>query len=156
MCAVVYYSTAMNLRCPSFSDGGLIPATYTCQGDDVRPPLFIVDPPESVKSFAIIVSDPNASSGDFVHWLIWDISPSVRDIEERMTPLGAIEGTSDFGEVGWGGPCPPSGTHRYEFRLYALDAVIGLSPTSTKREVRAALEGHIIGESLLVGFYRKG
>ena len=146
--------TKMKLTSPAFISNGKIPEKYTCDGANVHPPLEIFDPPTGSKSFALIVHDHDAQSGDFVHWLIWNIDPDVRQIMEATTPIGAREGTNDFGKIGWNGPCPPSGSHRYEFHLYSLSTKLDLPATSAKIDLRARLLGNIIEEASLIGVYR--
>lgn len=145
----------MKITSPAFAHNGMIPKKYTCQGEDARPLFEISDPPADTKSLAIIVQDPDAPTGDFVHWIIWDISPEVQEIGEDTIPVGAVEGISDFGRMGWGGPCPPSGTHRYEFYLYALDSPIRLPAGSNKTDFRNEITGHILEEAQLIGLYEK-
>lgn len=146
----------MKITCLAFKDGDMIPKKYTCQGEDICPSLDISDPPASTKSLAIMIIDPDAPSNhDFAHWLIWNIDPVVREIMEETTLIGAVEGTNDFGKIGYGGPCPPSGTHHYEFHLYALDVMLDLPATSKKKNLRDAIEGHVLEEALLTGLYAK-
>ncbi len=133
----------------------MIPQRYTCEGENVCPTLMITDPPIDTQSFAIIVHDHDAQSGDFAHWLIWNIDPAVHEILKETTPIGATEGMNDFGAVGWGGPCPPSGKHRYEFHLYALDTTLELETTSKKEDLRNAIRGHTLEEASIVGLYEK-
>lgn len=130
-----------------------IPSKYTCDGENVSPPLSITDAPEDTKSFALIVDDPDAPRGDWVHWVVWNIPSSTSEITENSAP--GVEGTSDFGEVGWGGPCPPSGTHRYFFKLYALDTLLDLPASTTKADLLSTMEGHILAETELMGTYKR-
>jgi hypothetical protein len=145
-------SSTMELTSSAFSAGGVIPARFTCDGDDVSPPLSWADIPEGTKSFALLVHDPDAPSGDFVHWLVSDIPAGTSEIPENG-PVPGVERTNDFSKTAWGGPCPPSGEHRYVFVLYALDAES--LPGVTKETLAQALEGHVLGSAELVGRYRR-
>ncbi len=107
---------SLKLSSPAFSNSEMISPIYTCDGADVNPPLVIDGVPADAKSLALIVDDPDATSGDFVHWTLWNISPDTREIAENTVPQGAVEGMTDFGASGWGGPCPSKGTHRYYFK----------------------------------------
>ena len=139
------------LTSPAFDAGDTIPAAYTCKGANISPPLELAGTPEQARSLALVLRDPDAPSGDFVHWAVWNIHPDITSLVEGRIPMGAEEGQNDFGEVGYGGPCPPSGTHHYKFELYALDSELDL-PTGTGRQ--AALDvimAHAIGKTELVG-----
>jgi Raf kinase inhibitor-like YbhB/YbcL family protein len=140
---------------PAFEQNGQIPAKYTCDGDDVNPPLRVENVPPSAKSLALIVDDPDAPGRTWVHWVIWNISHSTGEIEEDSVPKGAAQGINDFRKNSYGGPCPPSGTHRYFFKLYAIDTVLQLGTGSTKSDLEVAMRGHIAGQAELVGLYRR-
>ena len=145
----------------AFEDGGLIPAKYTCDGADVSPPLQWNKVPEGTKSIALICDDPDAPMGTWVHWVIFGLPADIRELAEdvppdKTLPNGARQGTSDFGRIGYGGPCPPSGTHRYFFKIYALDAELDLPAGARKRDLLKAVEGHILGQGDLVGKYKRG
>ncbi len=144
----------MTLQSPVFVDKEKIPVKYSCDGEDINPPLVISGVPQNAKSLALIVDDPDAPTGDWVHWLVWNISPQTKRIDENSVPAGAIEGMTDFGRVGWGGPCPPNGQHHYQFKLYALDIVLNLPAGANKAALLSAMEGHILAEAKLVGLYR--
>ena len=144
----------------AFEDGGLIPAKYTCDGADISPLLRWDVVPEGTKSIALICDDPDAPMGTFVHWVIFGLPAETRELAENIPsdetlPSGAKQGTSDFGRVGYGGPCPPSGTHRYFFKIYALDTEVDLAAGAAKRELLKAMEGHILGEGQLIGKYKR-
>lgn len=141
------------IESPAFVHNGIIPSTYTCDGDDTSPPLELGGVPHGTKSLALIAEDPDAPAGIWVHWVMWDIPPQTRKIAAGTAPPGAIQGSNDWKRRGWGGPCPPSGTHRYIFRLYALDTVPALGPAAGKKELERAMEGHILGKRELVGLY---
>ncbi len=145
----------MKITSTAFDHNEMIPKKYTCDGDDVNPPLEFSAPPADLKSFVIIVRDRDAKGGDFVHWLVWNINPIVREIRAATVPVGAIEGMNDFGQISWNGPCPPSGTHHYEFHLYALDKMIDLPATSDKNDLREEIKESILEETLIVGLYKK-
>ncbi|HXK40434.1 MAG TPA: YbhB/YbcL family Raf kinase inhibitor-like protein [Candidatus Paceibacterota bacterium] len=146
----------MNIESSAFTSGGIIPKQYTCEGDDINPPLAISDPPAGTASFALIMHDHDAPGGDFAHWLMWNIDASVREILEGTTPAGALEGMSDFGNPGWGGPCPPAGTHSDEFHIYALDRMLDLPAGGTKDELRDAIRDCTLEEASVTGLYTKG
>ncbi len=144
----------MYITSPAFTSHGPIPKKYACGGEDVNPPLEILHAPSGVKSFALIVHDPDALSGDFIHWLVWNIDPKMTKMEECSVPAGSREGINDFGFVGWNGPCPHSGTHHYKFHLFALDSMIDLPAGSTKSQLEEHMKDGILEEATLVGVYR--
>lgn len=147
----------MKIESSAFSNNSPIPEKYSCDGANISPPLRISNVPPHAKSLALIVNDPDATGGDFVHWLLWNIDASVRLIEEGTNPIGACDGVNDAGNIGWSGPCPPSGVHRYFFRLYALRDFIGLTLGATKEDFRKAINGLVIEEAFSTGLYeRKG
>lgn len=145
----------MELRSSAFTNQQSIPVQYTCDGQNVSPPLEINDAPAQAKSLALIVDDPDAPAGNWVHWTVWNIDPQTKMISENSIPPGALEGLTDFGTSGFGGPCPPSGTHRYQFKLYALDTLLSLQPSAKKREMEKAMAGHILDQVTLVGTYSR-
>ncbi|MEM2099651.1 MAG: YbhB/YbcL family Raf kinase inhibitor-like protein [Candidatus Bathyarchaeia archaeon] len=136
---------------PAFENGKFIPAKYTCDGYDVNPPLAIDGVPKETKTLVLIVDDPDAPMGTWNHWVVWNILGSTRQIAENTVP--GTEGMNDFGKRSYGGPCPPSGTHRYFFKVYALDVELALKPNSRKRDVEKAMHGHVLAEGALVGLY---
>ncbi len=146
----------MKITSPVFENDGNIPVKYTCDGSDVNPPLEINDVPENAKSLVLIVDDPDAPAGDWTHWTLWNISPDTKIISENSVPENAAEGMTDFGRPGYGGPCPPSGKHRYQFKLFALDIEPDLDSSAKKKDVEKAIEGHILDQSVLVGLYQRG
>ena len=135
-----------------FENKGLIPAKYTCDGDDVNPPLKIEGIPENTKSLILIVDDPDAPMGTWDHWIVWNIPPTDK-IEENSVP--GVEGLNDFRRRSYGGPCPPSGTHRYFFKVYALDTKLNLKPNSRKKDVERAMKGRILAQGEIIGLYRR-
>lgn len=143
----------MKLTSPVFQHQGGIPSKYTCDGDGVSPPLSISGIPENAKSLALVSDDPDAPVGTFVHWVAWNIPPDTAQIPENHKFQN--EGITDFGRKGWGSPCPPSGAHRYFFKLYALDTVLSLPPTARKKDLENAMKGHVLAEAQLVGIYRR-
>ena len=145
----------MELSSSAFEPEGEIPPQYTCDGQDVNPPLLITDVPEDAKSLVLIVDDPDAPVGDWVHWTIWNISPDTTEIAEDSVPANSIEGVTDFGRAGWGGPCPPSGSHRYFFKLFALDTELTLDQSAKKADILNAIKGHIIDKAELMGTYSR-
>jgi len=150
----------MVITSPSFAPGELIPSVHTCDGSDLSPLLQWSGPPAGTRSFALISDDPDAPMGTWVHWVVWNIPSGVNSLEKDQPkkdslPGGARQGTNDFGRVGYGGPCPPSGTHRYFFRLYALDTLLDLPSTTTKAQLEKAMKGHVLGQAELMGKYRR-
>ena len=150
----------MQIASQAFEAGGMIPAKYTCDGPDLSPPLRWADPPAGTQSYALIADDPDAPVGMWVHWVLWNIPADASGLEENLSksaslPNGAKQGTTDFRRIGYGGPCPPSGTHRYFFKLYALDTMLELPSSTTKRDLEGAMQGHILGQAELVGKYQR-
>lgn len=141
----------MRLSSPAFDDGGIIPIRYTCDGDDVSPPLRVDDTPSGTAILVLIVDDPDAPRETWVHWLAFDIAPT-SEIEEDVGLLGTA-GINSWGRTGYGGPCPPSGTHRYVHQVYALDTELGLAEGARVSDVRSAMDGHILAEAFLTGSY---
>ena len=140
----------LRITSSAFQNKAVIPVKYTCDGDDVNPPLNIEGIPSEAKSLALIVDDPDAPMGTWVHWVVWNI-PVIERIEENSV-LG-VEGLNSFRRHSYGGPCPPSGTHRYFFKVYALDTKLNISPNSRKKDVKRAMTGHILAEGKIVGLY---
>ena len=152
----------MGIRVTSsaFTDGGMIPKPNTCDGADVSPDLSWSGVPEHSKSLALICDDPDAPVGTWVHWVLFNIPAGEAGLPaeiapEATLPYGAKHGTNDFRRLGYGGPCPPGGTHRYFFKLYALDKVLDLESGATKAQVEEAMEGHVLAEGQLMGKYKR-
>lgn len=145
----------MLLLSPAFNHDGNIPAKFTCDGGNINPELQIENVPEGTRSLALIVDDPDAPNGTFTHWTVWNIDPRTTLIKEESTPPGAVEGKTSFGQSGYGGPCPPSGTHHYHFRLYALNTVLSLSPDASRQDLETAIAGCILAAADLVGLYHR-
>jgi Raf kinase inhibitor-like YbhB/YbcL family protein len=144
----------------AFEDGGMIPSQYTCDGKNISPPLSWTSVPKDAKSLAVICDDPDAPMGTWVHWVLFNIPASIHQFPENMSPKETLEngsrhGITDFRRLGYGGPCPPSGTHRYFFKLYALDAMLDLKAGSTKDQLLKAMEGHILAQGQLMGKYKR-
>ena len=138
-----------------FEHNKFIPPKYTCDGENISPPLEISGVPESAKSLVLIMDDPDATRGVWAHWLLWNISPDTKEIPENSVPPGTTEGVTSFGRSGYGGHCPPSGTHRYFFKLYALDQAISLPSSADKKKLEEAMEEHILASSELIGLYSR-
>ena len=145
----------MKIQSNTFENNQMIPKKYTCDGDGINPPLTFSDVPTDAQSLALIVDDPDAPSGTFTHWTIWNIDPKTERIEEKSVPVGSVEGENDFGKVGYGGPCPPSRTHRYFFKLFALDTKLSLPKSAKRSSMEDALNGHVIDSTELVGIYSR-
>ncbi len=145
----------MKITSPAFADKRAIPPRFTCDGQDMNPALAFGAPPIGTRSLALIVDDPDAPVGIWVHWVVWNIPPQTREIRENSVPAGAVQGLNDWKRNRYGGPCPPSGTHRYFFKLYALDTTLDLPATTTKKALERAMDGHILGSGELMGTYRR-
>jgi Raf kinase inhibitor-like YbhB/YbcL family protein len=145
----------LQISSTAFSDGQTIPQRHTCEGDNVSPPLSWSGTPSEARSLALIVDDPDAPSGTFVHWLAWGLDPGSNGLDEGQP--APVEGTNGFGEKGYGGPCPPPGhgPHRYFHRLYALSSELDLAAGASREELDAALEGRVVGTAELVGTYER-
>ena len=154
----------LTLKSGAFDSGGKIPSRYTCEGEDVSPPLTWAGVPETARSLILIVDDPDAPDPKapkmiWVHWVLYNIPPDVSGLPEGIVPAelppGMMEGLNDWKRIGYGGPCPPIGRHRYFHKLYALDTVLERMNTPTKAEVEAAMKGHVIAQTELMGTYQK-
>jgi len=150
----------MELSSLAFNDGDMIPDKYTCDGADVSPPLEWGLVPEGTKSIALICDDPDAPVGTWVHWVYYDIPADTKGLPENIAPQenpdnGGKQGTNDFRRIGYGGPCPPGGTHRYYFKIYALDTILNLPAGADKKQLLKAMEGHIIGQAQIMGKYKR-
>jgi hypothetical protein len=132
---------------------GDIPRKYTCDGENVNPPLEFNNVPPQAKSLALVLDDLDAPRGTFVHWIMWNIDPEIGGLKENSVPKGAVQGTNDFKKQNYGGPCPPSRIHRYVFKVFALDTRLHLGPNSTKVDLQKALRGHMIAEAQMIGRY---
>ena len=151
----------IKLTSSAFQEGQTIPSKHTGDGDDSAPPLAWSEPPAGTKCFAVICDDPDAPRGTWVHWVLFNLPPDTRALAEGTPtegslPGGAVQGTNDFGKLGYGGPAPPPGkAHRYFFKLYALDTPLKLAAGATKSQVVEAMKGHILGEGQLMGKYQR-
>ncbi|MGQ9674030.1 MAG: YbhB/YbcL family Raf kinase inhibitor-like protein [Candidatus Aminicenantales bacterium] len=144
----------------AFKEGEMIPRKYTCDGEDISPPLAWSGVPENAQSIALISDDPDAPMGTWVHWVLFNLPATENSLPEGIPPdkelsHGAKQGRNDFRRIGYGGPCPPSGTHRYFFKLYALDTILSLAAGATKAELLKAMEGHIVAQGQLMGKYKR-
>src|SRR6266404_2280312 len=158
---IIFYASlegkTMKFTSPAFSHNGSIPSQYTCDGANVSPALEWSNEPEGTKSFALIVDDPDAPAKVWVHWVVFNIPNTVRSLAEGASTSDFTQGATDFnGKQGYGGPCPPSGTHHYQFTLYALDTMLPDLPAGAiKEQLIKAMEGHIIGQTTLIGTYQR-
>ena len=143
----------MKITSSAFQEGAEIPAKYSRQGGNANPPLHIEGVPQNAKSLVLIVDDPDAPVGLFTHWLLWNIDPKTAEIAEKSTPKGAVQGTNDYPTLGYGGPQPPSGTHRYYFKIFALDQTLNLPAGAKRKELDKAMNGHVIAQGQLMGRY---
>ena len=149
----------------AFAPNGIIPSRYTCEGDDTSPPLSWSGAPRIARSYALIVDDPDAPDPAkpqrvYVHWVVFNLRADTNGLSENASksgmPAGAIQGKNDWDKSEYGGPCPPIGRHRYFFKLYALDTELDLSASATKKDVEAAINGHVVAQAELIGTYQKG
>lgn len=143
----------MEITSTAFDDNDEIPTRYGRSFDDINPPLAFSDIPEDAQSLVLIMDDPDAPSSTFTHWVAYNITPEEVELGEGETPAGSVQGTNDFGELGYGGPMPPSGTHHYHFKLYALDDQLDLPEGATSEDLEEAMEGHVITKAEIVGLY---
>jgi Raf kinase inhibitor-like YbhB/YbcL family protein len=152
--------STFRIESAAFKEGSLIPMRFSCHGENVSPQLSWSNPPAGVRSFALIVEDPDAPAGTWTHWVLFNLPAQARAMGENTPrqdelPNGGLQGKNSFGNVGYGGPCPPAGkAHRYFFRLYALDIVLDLQAGAEKSEVLAAMKGHVLGEAQLMGRFQ--
>ena len=135
----------------AFDDDDLMPIRFTCKGANISPPLTISNVPVGTASIALIMHDPDAPNGDYIHWLVWNIPPEIDEFLEGEAPDSAIEGTNSFGNIHYDGPCPPSGTHRYVFELYALDAMLDLDEGAPEEDLQTEITEHALGQTSLTG-----
>lgn len=150
----------IELTSSAFKEGGMIPAKYTCDDEDVSPPLQWGEVPEGTRSIVLICDDPDAPMGTWVHWLLFNLPSAAMSLTEEVPPEktlpnGARQGTNDFRKIGYGGPCPPGGTHRYYFKIYALDTQLDLPAGADKPRLLKAMQGHILAEGRLMGKYKR-
>ena len=149
----------MKLTSSAFTEGSMIPRKYTCDGEDVSPPLAWAEVPAGIKSLALICDDPDAPVGTWVHWVLFNLPPTLTGLPEGVpaekSPQGGVHGTNSWRRIGYGGPCPPGGTHRYFFKLYALDTQLNLGNNATAKDVQAAIKGHVLAEAQLMGRYKR-
>ena len=152
---------SLQITSPAFSEGQPIPPKYTCQGSDISPSLAWTNSPEKTRSFALIMDDPDAPMGTWVHWVLYDLPANAAGLPEDVAKIqvianGAKQGMNTWPRLGYGGPCPPPGKpHRYFFKLYALDAMLDLKPGLTKKDLLKAMEGHVLAEGQLMGTYQR-
>ena len=152
MVASLAEEARMTIRSPAFHQGGDIPATFTCDGGGTSPPLEISGVPPQAKSLVLIADDPDAPSGLFTHWLIWNIPLLTTSVAEGSAPKG-VQGTNDFGKSGYGAPCPPSGAHRYYFKVFALDRELALPPGARRTQLDTTMKSHVMAQGELMGRY---
>jgi hypothetical protein len=154
-------SSKIELKTTSFTPGGFIPKRFTCEAADISPALAWTDPPPGTQSFALIEDDPDAPSGTFVHWVMYDLPAAYRKLPEALSGNdqmagGGRQGANDFSRTGYSGPCPPPGRpHRYFIRLYAVDTILNLRPAATRKELDAAMQGHILAQAELMGRFQR-
>jgi hypothetical protein len=152
---VVAPKESMKITSSDFVSGGPIPARFTCEGENKSPSLRIEGAPATTQSLALILDDPDAPSGTFTHWVVWNIAPTTKEFPMGAAPSGAVQGLNNFGKSGYGGPCPPSGQHRYYFRVYALDVEVKLAAGASREALEKAMHGHVLAQGTLMGTYRK-
>src|SRR3989338_10790960 len=152
---IIQTTSMITVTSLAFKQGEMIPTKYTCDGENVNPPITIADVPINTKSLTLIVDDPDAPVGSWNHWLVWNIDPATKDINENSVPAGAVLGTNDFGKLGYGGPRPPSGTHRYIFKVFALDTILNVPRGAKREKLETAMKNHIINRGELMGKYSR-
>lgn len=145
----------LKISSPAFENGGEIPKKYTCDGANVNPPLKISNVPSNTKSLAMVFDDIDAPRGTYVHWILWNIDPTVKEIKENSVPEKAVQRLNDFKKHHYGGPCPPGRAHKYIFKIYALDTLLNLNHNLTKKDLEKAIEGHVISRAQLIGVYKR-
>jgi len=151
----------LEVKSPDFASGGTIPKRFTCEGADLSPALEWSAPPSGTESFALIADDPDAPAGTWVHWVAFDLPPTLRSLpqavpKKEQLPDGTRQGQNDFGKTGYGGPCPPPGkVHRYFFKIYALDTKLNLPSRATKKDVERAMQNHVLAQGEYVGRYSR-
>jgi len=151
--AVKGETQAMELKSPEFSNNEYIPKKFTCRGENINPALIMSDIPAGTKGMALVLNDPDAPSGDWVHWVVFDMSVAALKIEENSVP--GKQGINDFGRIGYDGPCPPYGIHSYIFTAYALDMKLDLMEGASKADLEKAMDGHVLAKAELIGLYKK-
>jgi Raf kinase inhibitor-like YbhB/YbcL family protein len=159
-CSAMEGGRKMQITSTAFIEGSMIPSKFTCDGWDISPPLEWKDIPAGTKSFALISDDPDAPMGTWVHWVVYNIPPTITGLGENVKPdkefkNGMRQGNNNWPKIGYGGPCPPSGTHRYFFKLYALDTMLDLKSGATKAQLLEATKGHVLAETQLMGKYKR-
>lgn len=145
----------MTITSSAFAHNSPMPSKYTCDGENINPPLTFSEIPANAQSLVLLVDDPDAPGGTFHHWSIYNMDPKTTQIDENSKPVMGIEGMTSFGKAGYGGPCPPSGTHRYFFKLYALDTKLNLPEQATFNEIEDAMQNHILAQAELIGLYNR-
>jgi len=149
------------LSASAFAEGANIPVQHTCDDANISPALTWTEPPDGTRSLALVVDDPDAPGGTWVHWVLYNLAPALRELPEAIEtvltlPSGGRQGSNDFGRIGYGGPCPPPGApHRYFLRLYALDTILGLAPGATRTALDRAMRGHVLATAELMGRYQR-
>lgn len=146
----------MKIESPEFDQGGEIPSRFTCDGENINPSLLVSGVPEEAKSLVLIVDDPDATRGKiWDHWIVWNIAPDTKEISENSIPLGAVVGENSWPRNEYGGPCPPNNSHRYFFKIYALDTTLDLPPNAGSAHLTRAMKGHILDQAELMGRYQR-
>ncbi|MBU0612014.1 YbhB/YbcL family Raf kinase inhibitor-like protein [Patescibacteria group bacterium] len=149
------YNINMQMESPSFKYGEEIPSKFTCDGEGVNPSLVLKNVPKEAKSLALVVYDPDAPSGTWIHWLVWNISPETSDINENSIPAGAVVGENSWPRNSYGGPCPPDGSHRYFFKIYALNTTLNIPENSKFQDLENSIKDHVLAEAELMGRYKR-
>jgi hypothetical protein len=149
------YANIMQITSSQFKNNEEMPDKYGCHGTNINPPLTISEVPAGAKSLALIIDDPDAARGNWTHWVMFNIPPETREIAEGQAPPGATQGTNDFGNGSYGEPCPPFGTHRYVFKIYALDTMLDLSAQTTKQDLEKAMVGHVFDRAEITGLFTR-
>lgn len=146
----------MQLLSPAFKNNDFLPSKYTCDGEGINPALQISGTPNNAQSLVLVVEDPDAPVGTFIHWTVWSFRPDLSEIAENLIPSEVVQGITSLGKTGYVPPCPPSGTHRYIFKIFALDTTLTLSSNANIRQLTEAMKGHILDSGELIGKYKRG
>jgi Raf kinase inhibitor-like YbhB/YbcL family protein len=152
---IIISPNSMKLESSAFINNEIIPLKYTCDGENINPPLTISNAPKDAKTFILIMDDPDAPMGTWVHWTMWNIPYDTKEITERFAQQGAVEGLTSFGDIGYGGPCPQSGTHKYSFRIYAINKTIDLDSGATPDELKEKMGVGVVDSAELIGLYKR-
>ncbi|MDP4038934.1 MAG: YbhB/YbcL family Raf kinase inhibitor-like protein [bacterium] len=152
---IIIKESKMKITSNAFADNNSIPKKYTCDGENISPALSIGNIPDNTKTMVLVMDDPDSPSGNFLHWMVWNINPNTNEITENTVPASGIVGFNDFGELKYGGPCPKSDEHHYHFKIYAINTNLNLSGNIKREDLEKAINGHILDKAILIGTYKR-